>query len=113
MIAAILAALAVCLLLWSAFYRRNWHKGVGVQLSFPEPAVYCGQEFHLREIIENRKRLPTFKSKLKDSKADNPFILLRIMILNTSPKLPAMSVDSTHSVKAVFFFLTIKKGFFK
>ena len=58
MIAAVLAALAVCLLLWSAFYRRNWHKGVGVQLSFPEPAVYCGQEFHLREIIENRKRLP-------------------------------------------------------
>jgi len=58
MIAAILAALAVCLLLMSAYYRRHWNKGVSVHLSFPEPAVYCGQEFHLKEVIENRKKLP-------------------------------------------------------
>ena len=58
MIAVIIAVLIACVSGWEFYFRKNWSKGLGVELHFSEPAVYAGGHVTLTEIIENRKRLP-------------------------------------------------------
>ena len=58
MIGVLLAAAALLLYGWTRLFRSIWKKGLTVTLQFRESAVYAGGRAHLREVIENRKRLP-------------------------------------------------------
>ncbi len=60
MIAAVIAAVLAVIAAWELYFRKNWLKGVSVDVRFQESAVYRGDELHLTEIIENRKRMPLF-----------------------------------------------------
>ena len=57
----LLVAFLIALLIYGIqmlFYRRYWSKGLGASMAFEKDVVYEGQDNHLIEIIENRKKLP-------------------------------------------------------
>lgn len=39
-------------------YLRLWNKNLAVRIEFTSPGIFQGEEGHLQEIVENRKRLP-------------------------------------------------------
>lgn len=46
------------LVIWHFYFKKFWSKNVSVQLNFKEHYVYAGEQAHMTEQIENRKRLP-------------------------------------------------------
>lgn len=52
-------------LLQKTVYRRLWHKNLAVDISFSREYIFEGEEGILREIIQNRKRLPLPMLKVK------------------------------------------------
>ncbi len=44
--------------IWQQVYSRNWIKGLSGELDFLEEFVYAGERAHIRERIENHKRMP-------------------------------------------------------
>ena len=58
MIAVLLISVLLIMLIWTLIYRKLWGKELSVNFSFEQPYVYAGESVRLREIIENRKRMP-------------------------------------------------------
>ena len=57
----LLIAFLIALLIYqiqAVIYRRYWSKGLRTSMSFEKDVLYEGQDNHLVEIIENRKKLP-------------------------------------------------------
>lgn len=46
-------------------YKKLWNKNLTATISFAVPSIFEGQEGQLKEIIENRKRLPLSMLKVK------------------------------------------------
>ncbi len=58
MIAVLLIGVLVIMLISRTIYRRLWEKNLSVKFSFGQSYVYAGEVVQLKEIIENRKRMP-------------------------------------------------------
>ena len=58
MIAVLLISILLIMLIWKITYRILWEKELSVKFSFEQPYVYAGESIQLKEIIENRKRMP-------------------------------------------------------
>lgn len=58
MIAVLLTGILLIMLIWNITYRKLWEKELFVNFSFEQPYVYAGESIRLKEIIENRKRMP-------------------------------------------------------
>lgn len=58
MLSIFLAAILLIVLIWSIYYKKNWSKNISVRLWFEEGYVYAGEQAHLIEEIENRKKMP-------------------------------------------------------
>lgn len=58
MIAVLLIGILLIMFLWKMTYRKLWEKDLSVKFSFEQPYIYAGETVHLKEIIENRKRMP-------------------------------------------------------
>lgn len=58
MIAVLLIGILLVMILWKMTYRKLWEKELSVSFSFEQPYVYAGESVRLKEIIENRKRMP-------------------------------------------------------
>lgn len=63
--------IGVCLLFFLLFvlqkliYQRLWHKNLTVDICFAKEHIYQGEESALKEIIQNKKRLPLPMLKVK------------------------------------------------
>lgn len=49
--------IAVIIFIWHFYFKKQWSKDLSVQLNFKEHYVYAGEQAHMTEKIENRKRL--------------------------------------------------------
>lgn len=58
MLSIFLAAILLIALTWSVYYKKNWSKKISIRLWFKENYVYAGEQAHLIEEIENRKKMP-------------------------------------------------------
>ena len=58
MIVILFAGLFLVTFLWNYNYRKKWNRDMEVWLAFEEYSVYAGGEAHLKERVENAKRLP-------------------------------------------------------
>lgn len=58
MISVLLISILLILFIWKIAYRNLWEKELSVNFSFEQPYVYAGESVRLKEIIENRKRMP-------------------------------------------------------
>lgn len=58
MIGIFFIGLALCFFCWNFYYKRNWEKEISVHIQFLESFVYESQQAHMKERIENRKKLP-------------------------------------------------------
>ncbi len=58
MIAVLLIGILLIMLIWNITYRKLWERELFVNFSFEQAFVYAGEFIRLREIIENRKRMP-------------------------------------------------------
>ena len=56
---------ALLYLLQRQVYSRCWQKGLTVDISFAKEHIFCGEKGQLREVVENRKRLPLAMLKVK------------------------------------------------
>lgn len=52
-------------ILQKLIYKRLWHKNLTVDISFSREHIFAGEESSLREIIQNKKRLPLPMLKVK------------------------------------------------
>ena len=63
--------IGICLLFFLLFvlqkliYQRLWHKNLTVDICFAREHIFQGEESALKEIIQNRKRLPLPMLKVK------------------------------------------------
>ena len=55
----------VLLILQKRIYERLWLKALNVQISFGQSHIFQGEKGELKEIIENKKRLPLSMLKVK------------------------------------------------
>lgn len=58
MIAVLLTGILLIMFLWRIVYCKLWERELFVNFSFEQPYVYAGESIRLREIIENRKKMP-------------------------------------------------------
>ena len=58
MIAVLLIGILLIMLIWKISYRKLWEKELSVNFSFEQSYAYAGESIRLKEIIENRKRMP-------------------------------------------------------
>ena len=58
MIAVLFISIILIMLIWKKTYRKLWEKELSVNFSFEQSYVYVGDSIRLKEIIENRKRMP-------------------------------------------------------
>lgn len=58
MISVLLISILLIMLIYKITYRILWKKELSVNFSFEQPYVYAGDFIRLKEIIENRKRMP-------------------------------------------------------
>ena len=58
MILLLFPGIFIIVLIWHFYFKKCWKKGVDVRLNFKEHYVYAGEQAHMTEQIENRKRLP-------------------------------------------------------
>lgn len=58
MIGIFLVGVVLCFFCWNLYYKRNWDKDISVNIRFLESYVYEKQQAHMKEQIENRKKLP-------------------------------------------------------
>lgn len=58
MISIVIICIVLVMAGWQIFYRSMWAKDLTMRFSFGQPYVYAGETANLREIIENRKKMP-------------------------------------------------------
>lgn len=58
MISLFLVGIAGVFFAWTWLYRRMWLRELNGDISFLEEYVYVGEQAHIKECIENRKRMP-------------------------------------------------------
>lgn len=82
MLAVLLISILTVMLIWRMIYRKLWEKELSVKFSFEQPYVYVGETVQLKEIIENRKRMPVaplevrfrVKKGLLFQEIENPYV---------------------------------------
>ena len=58
MIAILIIGILLIMFIWKMTYQKLWEKELSVFFSFEQPYVYAGESIRLKEIIENKKRMP-------------------------------------------------------
>ncbi len=58
MISIVIISILFVIIGWQMFYKKMWYKDLSVRFSFGHNYVYAGESAKLKEIIENRKKLP-------------------------------------------------------
>lgn len=57
MIWLLFPGMLVIVFIWHFYFKKFWSKDLSVRLNFKEHYVYAGEQAHMTEMIENRKRL--------------------------------------------------------